>query len=92
MLPNGLELSCPAARATAFSLSRNLAGKASPTFGTPAGSAAASCYASVNARPVAEAQRSPTLRLPVRLLPLAAAWLRKQGLLAALPTRYTCRT
>jgi hypothetical protein len=40
-LPNGLELSCPAARASAHSLSRIPAGKASPTFRTPAGSAAA---------------------------------------------------
>ena len=39
--PNGLELSCPAARATADPFSRILAGKASPTSHTPAGSAAA---------------------------------------------------
>jgi hypothetical protein len=42
---NGLELSCPAARATVHCFSYNLASKASPTFRPPAGSAAASCYA-----------------------------------------------
>jgi hypothetical protein len=41
--PNGPELSCPAARATPHTFSRILAGTASPTFRTPAGSAAASC-------------------------------------------------
>jgi hypothetical protein len=40
---NGLELSCPAAQATAHPFSRILAGNAPSTFGTPAGSAAASC-------------------------------------------------
>jgi hypothetical protein len=39
-----------------------------PTFRTPAGSAAASCYAFVNARPVAEAQRPLSLRLHLRLI------------------------
>jgi hypothetical protein len=41
-VPNGLELSCPAAQATAHSFSRILAGQALLTFRTPAGSAAAS--------------------------------------------------
>jgi len=39
-----------------------------PTFRTPAGSAAASCYAAFIARPLADAQRSITLRLPLRLI------------------------
>ena len=39
-----------------------------PTFRTPAGSAAASCYAASTARPSAEAQRPLTLRLPRRLI------------------------
>jgi hypothetical protein len=41
--PNGLELSCPAARATACPLSRILAGKTRLHFRALAGSAAASC-------------------------------------------------
>ena len=32
MLPNGSELSCPAARATAYSFSRNPAGRSRPNF------------------------------------------------------------
>src|SRR3990172_1742371 len=43
--PNGLELSCPAAWARPDPLSRILTGKAPRPFRTPAGSAAASCYA-----------------------------------------------
>ena len=43
--PNGLELSCLAARATPHPFSRILAGKAPHPFRTPAGSAAASCSA-----------------------------------------------
>jgi hypothetical protein len=45
--PNGLELSCPAARATVNSLSRIQAGKTPSIFRTPAGSAAASCWAAL---------------------------------------------
>jgi len=40
-----LELSCPAALATAHSFPRILAGKPPSTFRMPAGSAAASCWA-----------------------------------------------
>jgi len=65
---NGLELSCRAARATPHPFSRNSAGRTPPTFRTPAGSAAASCYAAFTARPSADAQRSITLRLPRRLI------------------------
>ena len=43
--PNGLELSCPAAQATAHPLPHILAGRAPCLFRTPAGSAAASCWA-----------------------------------------------
>ena len=39
-----------------------------PTFRTPAGSAAASCYAAFIARPPTQAQRPLTLRLPLRLI------------------------
>jgi hypothetical protein len=39
-----------------------------PTFRTPAGSAAASCYAAFIARRSADAQRFLTLRLPLRLI------------------------
>jgi len=62
MPPNGLELSCPAARATAHSFSRILAGKASQTFRTPAGSAAASCSAALSLR-TSRTVKSPRLRL-----------------------------
>jgi hypothetical protein len=51
----------------AHPFSHTLAGQAPHPFRPPAGSAAASCYASLIARPVAEAQRSLTLRLPLRL-------------------------
>ena len=43
MLPNGLELCCPAARASWRPFSRNLAGRAPQRFRPPAGSASASC-------------------------------------------------
>ena len=45
--PNGLELSCPAARATAHPFYGILAGKGPSTFRTPAGSAAARCSAAI---------------------------------------------
>ena len=45
--PNGLELSCPAAQATVQPFSHILTGKAPSAFRTPAGSAAASCWAAM---------------------------------------------
>lgn len=42
--PNGLKLTRPAARESVDPFSRILAGNGSPTFRTPAGSAAASCW------------------------------------------------
>jgi hypothetical protein len=44
-LPNGSELSCPAARASPTPFSRTLAGKPSGPYRQPAGSASASCWA-----------------------------------------------
>jgi len=70
--------------------SSSAAGPAAFAFGLAASpllarSAAASCYASFNVRPVAHAGRTLPLTAPLRLQPLAAAWLRKHGLLATLP-------
>jgi hypothetical protein len=68
---NGLELSCPAARATAYPFSRTSAGRGSPTFRTPAGSAAArGCV------------KTPISRIA---FPLEARIARLQSTLAPLP-------